>query len=344
MEILYDYDLTRLNTFGVSARASFFVEIKNENELKDLFILKEFKENPKLFLGGGSNTLLTEDFKGMVILNKLAGIEILAEENDFVLIQSKSGVLWHDLVSFTVERGYWGIENLAFIPGTVGAAPMQNIGAYGVELKDVLEKVEAYDILTGQKKVFQKEECLFGYRDSIFKNKLKGQYFISAIVLKLNKIPKINITYKILREHLEKNKIIIKNSKEVSEAVTAIRQSKLPDPKIIGNAGSFFKNVLVEKAQLEELLQKWPDLPSFQEGDFLKIPAGWLIEKCGPVNVGTSWKGYRFGNVGVHEKQALVLVNHGGATGREIKNLAEEIIQSVFLKFNLRIETEVNII
>jgi UDP-N-acetylmuramate dehydrogenase len=344
MKIEKDYNLTKLNTFGINANAKFFVVIENELDLVELLSLPEFKNNKKIFLGGGSNVLFTQDFDGMVVLNKLKGIDILNEDSERVVVRAMSGEIWHDLVIFAVNRGYWGIENLSLIPGTVGAAPMQNIGAYGAELKDVLESVEAFNITTGEKKVFSKEECHLGYRDSIFKNKLKGKYFISAVTLKLSKIENKNITYKVLREYLENNKIEELNLKNISDAVSNIRRSKLPDPKVIGNAGSFFKNVFLDKEKLQNLLQKYPEMPYFNEpadakamAGEVKIPAGWLIEQCG-------WKGKRVGNVGVHDKQALVLVNHGGATGEEVLNLANQIVLSVKEKFGLELMPEVNVI
>ncbi len=356
MEIKKNYDLTKLNTFGISARAKFFIELNNESDLKELFEFSEFKNNEKLFLGGGSNILFMKDFDGIVVLNKLKGIEIIEENSDYVSIRSMSGEKWHDLVIFAIGRGYWGIERLSLIPGTVGAAPVQNIGAYGAELKDILENVEAYEIKTGEKKFFNKEECGFGYRESVFKNKLKGKYFISALTLKLSKKPARNTfsttdvdgenkkkMYPVLREYLEKNKIKVKTSGDISEAVVSVRKSKLPDPVLIGNAGSFFKNIYVNSKKAEEMRLKYPDIPLFRE-DFstqteenIKIPAGWLIEKCG-------WRGKRLGNVGVHDKQALILVNYGGATGEEVKNLSEQIITSVFSKFGLILEKEVNLI
>jgi UDP-N-acetylmuramate dehydrogenase len=231
----------------------------------------------------------------------------------------------------------WGIENLSLIPGTVGGAPMQNIGAYGAELKSVLESVEAYDIATGDKRTFSRDECMLGYRDSVFKNNLKDKYFISAVTLKLSKIENRNITYKILQEYLNDNKIEVNGSKDISEAVASIRRSKLPDPKVIGNAGSFFKNVFVDNKKMEELKKLYPTIPYFEEDGVTKIPAGWLIEQCG-------WKGKRVGNVGVHDKQALVLVTHGGATGLEVKSLAEQIISSVSEKFGITLVPEVNLI
>jgi UDP-N-acetylmuramate dehydrogenase len=383
MKILENYNLKKLNTFGVSCVADFFVEINSENDLKELFIspifqgpnlTSPYKNIQKLFLGCGSNILFTKDFKGLVILNKLKGIEIIKEDLDFVWIKAQSGELWHDLVNFSVDRGYWGLENLSLIPGSVGAAPVQNIGAYGVELKDVLESVEVFVIKNsgdiGTKRIFLNQECEFSYRDSIFKNKLKDEYFISSIILKLNKERNtlkptnyINLNYKILQDYIKKNNLIVKSSKDVSLAVSSIRKSKLPDPVIIGNAGSFFKNVILHEAdleveppsgpslggsatKLESLLKIDPEMPYFIEKDCdkespchnkIKIPAAWLIEKTG-------WKGYRKGNVGVHKDHALVLVNYGGATGSEIKNLSDQIIKSVFEKFNIILEPEVNIL
>lgn len=358
MTIFKNYDLTKLNTFGISAKAKLFVELKSEEDLKELFSMPEFKENNKLFLGGGSNILFTKDFNGIVILNKIKGIEILEENNQDVLIKAMSGEIWHDLVGYSVELLYWGMENLSLVPGTVGAVPMQNIGAYGAEVKDIIENIEAYEIKTGIKKVFSNIECKFGYRDSIFKNTEKDKYFILAVTFKLSKISKPNLSYKILKEYLENlpmeagNNIEVKSSKaspielqprDISDAVIDIRRSKLPDPKVIANAGSFFKNVFVSKEEFENLIIKYPELPYFkedssvQEGEIIKIPAGWLIEKTG-------WKGKRTGNVGVHDKQALVLVNHGGATGQEIKDLSEQIIKSVFDKFGIILIPEVNLI
>jgi len=344
MEILKDYDLTKLNTFGIATKARFFVEIEKEEEIKEIFNSQEFKNNPKLFLGGGSNILFTKDFDGMVVLNRLKRIEILSEDSEKVLIKAMGGEWWNDLVNFVVDKDFWGIENLALIPGTVGATPVQNIGAYGVELKDILEKVEAYNTENGTKRIFSKEECELGYRDSIFKNKLKGQYFISAVILKLNKNKKENTDYRALQDYLEKNNLEIKSSKDVSTAISEIRKSKLPDPKILGNAGSFFKNVYVTKEKLEDLLEKYPNMPFFKENTFaqastgeIKIPSGWLIEQCG-------WKGKRVGKVGVHDKQSLVLINYGGAKGQEILGLANQIIKDVFEKFGLKLIPEVNLI
>jgi len=354
MKILENHNLSDLNTFNIKARTRFFVEIKSEADVEELFKSKDFLENEKLFLGGGSNVLFTKDFDGIVILNRLKGIEMMKEDDENIFVRCMGGEWWNDLVNFTVEHEYWGIENLSLVPGTVGAAPVQNIGAYGVELKDVLESVEAYEIKTGdpstilraRKRIFTNSECEFGYRDSVFKGILKGQYFISAIVLKLSKVESKNIRYRALQEYLDKNNIEVNGVKasparlrprDISNAVSEIRRSKLPDPKVLGNAGSFFKNVFVEKDKLEELKKLYPEIPSFEEGEIIKIPSGWLIEQC-------DWRGKRIGNVGVHDKQALVLVNHGEATGEEIKNLALQIIDSVYQKFGLKLTPEVNFI
>ena len=267
----------------------------------------------------------------------MKGIEILKEDANNVWVKAMGGEWWNDLVLFSVEKGYWGIENLSLVPGTVGAAPVQNIGAYGAEVKDNLENVEAFSIENGEKKIFSREECEFGYRDSIFKNKLKGKYFITAVIFKLDKIPKANTDYRALKDYLEKNKLEIKSSKDVSEAIANIRRSKLPDPKVLGSAGSFFKNVYIDSNKLAQLKFNYPDIPSFEEGEKIKIPTGWLVEKCG-------WKGKRIGNVGVHDQQALVLVNYGKATGKEVLDLAQQIIYSVYQKFGLKLTPEVNLI
>jgi len=347
MKILKNFDLSKFNTFGIVARAKYFTEVNNEAELKELFASAVFKENEKLFLGGGSNILITRDFPGLVVQNKLKGIEIAEDNSDYVLVRAMGGEVWHALVLFAVAKGFWGIENLSSIPGSVGAAPMQNIGAYGAELNETLFSVEAFDLETGEKKIFENGSYKAGYRESIFKNQLKGKYFITAITLKLSKIPKRNLRYKSLREYLEKNKIENPDLKEISSAVTEIRKEKLPDPKVISNAGSFFKNVFVDETKLKALLDTYPKMPYFKEpsdakalagkGEIIKIPSAWLIEECG-------WKGKRLGGAGVYEKHALVLVNHGGATGEEIKKLAEQIIDSVYNKFGLKLTPEVNLI
>ena len=353
MEILKDYNLSKLNTFGINVEAKFFVEVKTEKDIKELFGREEFsarggsayggKNIPKMFLGGGSNVLFIKDFDGIVVLNKLKGIEITKEDSENVYVRGMGGELWHDLVMFAVNSGYWGIENLSLIPGTVGAAPVENIGAYGVELADVFENVEAYRISDGVKMIFNKKECEFSYHDSIFKNKLKGEYFIFAVTLRLSKKEKKNINYRGFLEYVEKNKLELNSSKDISNAVVFMRRGKLPDPAVLGNVGSFFRNVFLEKEKIQAFLKIYPTMPYYEEGGITKIPAAWLIEQCGPAD-GASWKGYREGNVGVYEKQALVLVNYGGATGLEIVGLANRIITSVKEKFGIELVLEVNIV
>lgn len=337
MKIERNYDLTNLNTFSVAARAKFFVELNDELDLPKLFVSPEFKNNDKLFLGGGSNVLFTKDFDGLVVLNKLKGIEIVKESAESVLVRAMGGEVWQDLVDFAVSYGYWGIENLSSIPGSVGAAPVQNIGAYGTDLKDALQSMEVFDLESGEKKIFKRKNYKHGYRESIFKNELKGKYFICALTVSLNKTGKANLKYRSLREYVEKNKVDTNSPLEISRAVSEIRKEKLPDPKVISNAGSFFKNVVIDEKKLEEMLKIYPEMPHFKNGSEAKIPSGWLIEQCG-------WKGKRVGDAGVYEKHALVLVNHGRATGAEIKNLAEQIIVSVFDKFGFKLVPEVNFI
>jgi UDP-N-acetylmuramate dehydrogenase len=282
-----------------------------------------------------------------VVLNKIKGMKILKENKKEVFLRAMGGEFWHNLVLFSVKQGYWGLENLALIPGTVGAAPVQNIGAYGSELKDALASVEAYEVKTGKKKIFSKNECKFGYRDSIFKRRLKDKYFISAVIFKLSKGRKQKELYLALQNYLDKNKLAVQNPMDICQAVIAIRKSKLPNPKILGNAGSFFKNIFVNKKQLQRLQQFFPEIPFFMEPSptkalkgkekKIKIPAGWLIEQC-------EWKGKKIGWVGVYDKQALILVNYGKATGREVLILSQKIIQSVQKKFELKLDSEVNIV
>ena len=337
MKIFKDYDISKLNTFKIKAKTLYFSEIKKEEDVIKLFSSEVFRKNKKLFISGGSNMLFTKKFNGILVANRLKGIFVLKEDKENVWIKSFGGELWNDLVNFTVNRGYWGMENLALIPGTVGASPVQNIGAYGVEVKDLIESVEAYKVDNGKKKIFKNKECFFDYRESIFKNKLNGAYFISAVIFKLSKKEIKNLKYKAIEEYIVMNNLKVSTPKEISKIVAKIRTSKLPDPKILGNAGSFFKNVYVDQSFLKQLEKKYNDIPSYKEGNNYKIPTGWLIENCG-------WKGKKIGNVGVHSLQALVIVNHGNATGKEIKNFSDKIIKSVFNKFGISIECEVNLI
>ena len=334
MIIKKNHSLKKLNTFGLNVHAERFTEIHN---VKELQLMLKVSYVPLHILGGGSNLLLTEDLKGIVIKNEIKGITKMAETENEVVIVVGGGENWHSFVLWALENDYGGIENLSLIPGSVGAAPIQNIGAYGVELKDVFQQLEAVELETGKIKIFTHEECKFGYRDSVFKNKLKGKYFISKVILRLSKKHKINTSYGAIKEVLKQKNITAPTIRDVSNAVIEIRQSKLPDPDKIGNSGSFFKNPEIEKADFEKLKTKFPDIVFYElPNNKIKIPAGWLIEKAG-------WKGKRFGDAGCHEKQALVLVNYGNATGIEIRNLANKIQFDIFEKFGIGLMLEVNI-
>jgi UDP-N-acetylmuramate dehydrogenase len=331
--------LARMNTFGMDVRARFFAEIRSKEDLASLMDTPVFRDHRRLILGGGSNMLFVRDFDGLVIHNLLHGRRVLRENEKEVVVEAGSGELWHELVMHCVAQNWGGIENLSLIPGTVGAAPMQNIGAYGVEIKQVMERVDGVDLNTGEHRHLTPEECQFGYRDSVFKHALQKIFFISSITLRLTKnTHRLDTRYGAIREVLEQKKITSPTLRDISDAVIHIRKSKLPDPSVIGNAGSFFKNPTVPANVSEKLQQAYPTMPSYpSENQMVKIAAGWLIEQCG-------WKGKRIGKVGVHEQQALVLVNYGGGTGEEILALSEEIRASVEQKFGITLTTEVNII
>ncbi|BDD03432.1 UDP-N-acetylmuramate dehydrogenase [Aureibacter tunicatorum] len=339
-KIKSNHPLLEYNTFGIPVLAKYFAEVSSLDELLTVLKSEEAKENPIFLLGGGSNILLTQPVDSLVIYNNIKGIEVVAEDDEFVYVKSGGGEVWHELVLYCVENGWGGLENLSLIPGKVGTSPIQNIGAYGVELKDVFMNLRALNLETLEVEGFEKEACDFGYRSSVFKKEKKGKYFILDVAFKLRKNPELNVSYGAIREELinsagdnEQHWDIA----DVSSAVMKIRQSKLPDPAVIGNGGSFFKNPVVSNEQFCKLTQAFADIPSYKVDDFqVKVPAGWLIEKAG-------WKGYKEGNIGVHEKQALVLVNFGGNNGKAIKNLAEKIQKSVFEKFEIEISPEVNI-
>ena len=331
-------NLLPYNTFGISALASQFVEVNSVLQLRNLIQEKAILEEPYLILGGGSNILFIKNYEGLVLKNNLKGIEVSRENENYVWLKAAGGEVWHELVMFCVNKNWGGIENLSLIPGTVGAAPMQNIGAYGVEIKDTFEELEAINIQTGELEKFNNEQCKFGYRESIFKHEAKGRYFITSVTFKLNKKPDLNTSYGDIETLLKEWHIAKPTIADVSKAVIAIRQSKLPDPVLLGNAGSFFKNPVIEFSVFEKLQKNNPTLKSFPAADGkVKIPAAWLIEQAG-------WKGKRFENIGVHEKQALVLVNYGGGTGKELIDLAYKIIDSVKAKFGVALTPEVNII
>lgn len=330
--------LKGLNTFGIDARAERLVHIRSEKELQEL--LPEYNAEKTLILGGGSNVLFLNDWPGDIWLVALPGIQVLEENEEHVRIRAAAGENWHGFVTYCVQKGWGGLENLSLIPGKVGAAPMQNIGAYGVEVKDRIVSVHAIELHSGKKLELASESCAFGYRCSIFKTELKGKVLITAVEFLLDKNPQINTRYGAIRTALENAGINPENAgiSDVAEAVIGIRRTKLPDPWLLGNAGSFFKNPVIPEAQACELDRAYPELVSFPEvGERRKLAAGWLIEKAG-------WKGFRKGDVGVHEKQALVLVNYGNATGYDIYRLALDIQKDVFEKFRVQLQPEVNII
>jgi len=338
MNIIENYPLLKLNTFGVDVKAKYFTSINTINELIELTKTNVFKNLALLILGGGSNILFTKDFDGLVILNNIKGKEIIDQNQQSIFLKIGAGENWHELVMYCVDNGWGGIENLSLIPGNTGTAPMQNIGAYGVEIKETFIELEALEISSGKIVKFNNSDCEFGYRESVFKNKMKNQYIILNITLELKKNPVLNINYGDVKAILESQNIKNPTIKEVSNAIISIRQSKLPDPKKIGNSGSFFKNPIVSLNQLELIKKKYPNVVNYEinENEF-KIAAGWLIERAG-------WKGKKFNNYGVHEKQALVLVNYGLANGMEIFELSEKIILDIKDKFGITLEREVNII
>jgi len=338
MNLKKNFSLKAYNTFGIDVRCALFAEVSSTDELREAIASEEFKTNSRLILGGGSNILFTKDFDGFVIKNSLKGIRILSEDDSHVRLKAGAGEVWHELVLFCIQNNYAGIENLSLIPGLVGAAPMQNIGAYGVELVSVFESLEAVHVHTGKEQVFWKSDCEFGYRESVFKGKFKNQFIITSVTLQLNKKPVFNTSYGAICETLEKMGVKELSIKAISDAVIAIRSSKLPDPKVLGNAGSFFKNPEVPENIYRQVKEKFPGVPHYPASNGrIKIPAGWLIEQCG-------WKGKRIGNTGSHKDQALVLVNYGNASGEEVWSLAMKIKDSVQEKFGIEMVPEVNVV
>lgn len=338
IQITEDADLTGYNTLGVKATARLFIELEAKEHLVSLFNSGFFKENNPYILGGGSNVLLLNNLNRPVLRVTIPGIEIISETDDHVLVKAGAGVNWHTFTEWCVDQQFGGVENLALIPGTVGAAPIQNIGAYGIELNQVFENLTAFCMESGEFKTFDKEKCRFGYRDSIFKQELKGKIIVTSVTLKLTKNQhQVNTQYRSLAEYLDGAGIKNPGIRDVFDAVIAIRKSKLPDPSLIGNAGSFFKNPVVSKDLHDRLKTVYSDMPSYTTGNNqMKIPAGWLIEKAG-------WKGKRSGNVGTYENQALVIVNFGGADGKEIYDHAVAIKNSVSEIFGIELVPEVHI-
>jgi UDP-N-acetylmuramate dehydrogenase len=327
------------NTFGIDALAAHFATITNSEELQELFQTDIYKNERHLILGGGSNILFTKDFDGLVVKVNMRGIDILSETEENVTVKVAAGEVWHDLVKYCVKNNWGGIENLSLIPGLTGAAPIQNIGAYGVEIKNVIKEVHGIDLSTGELRAFNNEECCFGYRESVFKRELKEKYFISSITLSLTKKShQLNIHYGAIADTLKSRQIATPTIQSISEAVISIRQNKLPDPRVIGNAGSFFKNPTIGVEQYQLLQKSNPTMPYYPSvNQEVKVPAGWLIEQCG-------WKGKKINDIGVHTQQALVLVNYGNGNGVEILDLAMKISSSVKEKFSIELTPEVNIV
>ena len=338
LKIEKNKDLTPYTTLKIGAPAEFFAIIKSREDLNEAILWAKRNKKAIWILGGGSNVLISKKIKGLVLKNEIRGMEIKKETAASAIVEGMSGESWTHFVNFTIERGLSGLENLFLIYGTVGAAPVQNIGAYGVELKDVFHSLTAIDLKTGKEKIFKPVDCHFGYRDSIFKNKLAGRYLIYSVAVKLNKKPSLNLSYAPLRANLAEKGIKKPSSKDVIAAIMEIRNSKLPNPGTLPNAGSFFKNVETSAAVHKKLLKKYPDMPSFPVSTTrVKIPSGWLIEKLG-------FKGKRFGHVGMSEKQALILINYGGASARQALALIRKIQSAVKKKFGLDLEAEVNIV
>lgn len=329
-------NITTFTTFGVEVISRYFATFSSIEELRKL--LAEVKDQQLLVLGGGSNMLFRKDYEGITIKNEITGISVIEENEESVLLKVGAGEVWHNFVLYSIEHNLGGIENLSLIPGSVGASPMQNIGAYGVEIKDVFDSLEAIEIATGELHTFSHQDCQFGYRESVFKKELKGKYIIVSVSYKLSKQPKLNTSYGAINSELAKRGITQPSIKDVSDVVIAIRQSKLPDPKEIGNAGSFFKNPVIPKSHYIALQKTYENIPSYPVSkDTVKVPAGWLIDNAG-------WKGKTIGEYGVHKNQALVLVNYGKANGNDIFQLSEDIIADIYKRYQIKLEREVNII
>ena len=348
MEIQKNISIKEYNSFGISAYVNLFAKFNSVDELSELLELDQRttdrQQRSTLILGGGSNILFTKNYEGLVLKNELKGIRIIKEDEQHVYIQAGAGENWHRFVMYCIQHELAGVENLSLIPGNIGASPMQNIGAYGVEIKDVFYSLEAYHIRDKQIVNFTLNDCGFGYRESVFKRKFKDEFVILNVTYRLNRIPQFHVSYGAIGQELEKMGVHDLSIQAVSQAVINIRSSKLPDPAVIGNAGSFFKNPEISGHEFQNLKQMFPAIVGYDLANGnVKLAAGWLIEQCGPPGH-ASWKGYRKGDAGCHEKQALVLVNYGNATGSEIYDLSEDILQTVKAKFGVDLEREVNII
>ena len=338
MKVLENQSLQSLNTFGFDVKAAYMAEITGVEDVREATAFGNEKQLEALILGGGSNVLFTKNVDGLVMLNRIKGITVEEEDATSYVVKVGAGESWHGFVEHAISQNWAGIENLALIPGNVGASPMQNIGAYGVEIVQVFEYLEAVHLPTGEVHTFKNDDCEFGYRESVFKRKLKGQYLITHVAYRLQKTPTFNTSYGAIEAELERMGIADLTLRNVADAVIAIRSSKLPDPKEIGNSGSFFKNPVVPVEVYDKVKEKWSGAPAYPAGEGqVKMAAGWLIDQAG-------WKGYREGDFGVHGKQALVLVNHGGATGQDVYDLSQRILDDVYSKFGVRLEREVNIL
>jgi UDP-N-acetylmuramate dehydrogenase len=336
-KIIENASLKPFNTFGIDAKARWLAEFATKEELGELLEWEGGRQ--RLVLGGGSNVLFTQDVDGLVLRNEIRGIELVDEDEDYVYVRAGAGEVWHGFVEYCLGRDWAGVENLSLIPGSVGAAPMQNIGAYGVEIKEVFYELEAWHIEERKTYTFTLNDCEFGYRESVFKRRFRGQFVILSVTFRLARKPVFHTSYGAIQQELERMGVREPGIRAVSDAVVAIRRSKLPDPAVIGNAGSFFKNPTIPDEQFEGLQAQYPEMVGYHNmgTDTTKLAAGWLIEQCG-------WKGYRRGDAGVHARQALVLVNYGVATGREIYDLSEAVVRSVREMFGVELEREVNII
>ena len=337
MNIYTDYSLKSRHTFGMDVKTALFIEYATKEELKEILQNQQLEEGRWLHIGGGSNLLFMGDYPGTILHSSIKGYEVLSEDAEEVVVRVGAGEVWDDFVAYTVAQGWYGAENLSWIPGEVGASAVQNIGAYGVEAKDLIVNVETFEVATGEERIFSNAECAYAYRESIFKLSLKGQYIVTHVSYRLKKTPSYHLDYGNVRAELAKANFDLTLA-NVRQVIIDIRQAKLPDPNVQGNAGSFFMNPIVPRAHFEALQKDYPQIPHYEvDADRVKIPAAWMIDQCG-------WKGKRLGNAGVHDKQALVLVNCGGATGAEVVRLSEEIQQSVFKMFGIQIYPEVNFI
>lgn len=337
MEVQKNYSLLAHNTFGMDVKASLFVEYASVDELKEVLGCPQLMAGKWLHIGGGSNLLFTGDYDGLILHSAIKGYEVVSEDDQEVVVRVGAGEVWDDFVAYTVAQGWYGAENLSLIPGEVGASAVQNIGAYGVEAKDLIETVETVEVATLQERVFANSDCGYAYRESVFKKELARQYVVTHVSYRLSKFPAFHLEYGNVEAELEKTGLDL-TLDNVRRTIIGIREAKLPDPKVQGNAGSFFMNPIVPRAHYETLQKDYPDMPHYAvDADKVKIPAAWMIDRCG-------WKGKQLGRAGVHDKQALVLVNAGGATGQEVIALSQEIQKSVADKFGIRISPEVNFI